>query len=74
MVDKYAVKDLVASKIGRQYVIPTLGVWERADDIDFDSLPDRFVLKTTHSGGNLGVLVCQDKATFDRTSARARLE
>ena len=74
MVDKYAVKDFVASKIGRDYVIPTLGVWSRAADIDFDALPDRFVLKTTHSGGNLGVLICKDKNTFDTSAARAKLD
>ena len=48
MVDKYAVKKYVAEKIGEQYIIPTLGVWERFDDIDFDELPDQFGLKCTH--------------------------
>lgn len=74
MVDKYAVKQLVAERVGEQYVIPTLGVWERFDDIDFDKLPDKFVLKTTHGGGGSGVVLCRDKATFDKADARRRLE
>ncbi len=73
MVDKFAVKNHVAKLIGSQYVIPTLGVWESFEDIDFDVLPDRFVLKTTHGGGGGGVVVCRDKATFDLRTARARL-
>ena len=44
MVDKYAVKDYVASIIGEEYIIPTLGVWEEFDDIDFDLLPNQFVM------------------------------
>ena len=48
LVDKYAVKKWVANKIGPQYVVPTFGVWEKFDDIDFSKLPDRFVLKCTH--------------------------
>ena len=54
MVDKYAVKDYVASIIGEEHIIPTLGVWNRVEDIDWDSLPDKFVLKTTHGGGGGG--------------------
>ena len=54
MVDKYAVKQYIAETIGSQYVIPTLGVWDRFDDIDFDKLPNRFVLKCTHDSGGLG--------------------
>lgn len=71
MVDKYEVKQYVAEKIGPEYVIPLLGVWDRAEDIDFDSLPDRFVLKTTHDSG--GIVVCQDKAKLDIPAARKRL-
>lgn len=51
LVDKYAVKEWVVNKIGAQYVIPTLGVWDNANDIDFKALPNQFVLKTTHDGG-----------------------
>ena len=63
MVDKYSVKKYVAEKIGEPYVIPLLGVWEKAEDIDFSSLPDRFVLKTTHDSG--AVVICKDKSTLD---------
>ncbi len=73
MVDKYAVKDYVAGIIGKEYVIPTLGVWDKPEDIDFDSLPDQFVLKTTHGGGNTGVIVCKDKSKLDRVDAISRL-
>ena len=72
MVDKHAVKDYVAKKIGAEYVIPLLGVWERAEDIDFDALPDRFVLKTTHDSG--GIVVCTDKKSLDIPKARKKLE
>ncbi len=72
MVDKYAAKEYVANLIGKEHIIPTLGVWDRFDDIDFDALPDRFVLKTTHDSG--GVVICRDKKTFDKKAARAKLE
>ena len=71
MVDKYAVKQYVADRIGEQYVIPLLGVWENANDIDFDALPDRFVLKTTHDSGAL--VICKDKKTLDVADAKKRL-
>lgn len=73
MVDKAAVKDYVADRIGKEYVIPTIGIWDTFDDIDFDALPRRFVLKTTHGGGSMGVCVCTDKNTFDKSNARKRL-
>lgn len=73
MVDKFAVKDYVATKIGEKYVIPTLGVWDSPKDIDWNSLPESFVLKTTHGGGNFGVVICKDKATFDRKKAIEKL-
>lgn len=73
LVDKYAVKEIVAQKIGDQYVIPTLGIWERPEDIDWESLPNRFVLKTTHGGGNTGVVICKDKSSFDREKAVRKL-
>lgn len=74
MVDKYAVKEYVASLIGEEYIIPTLGVWNKPEDIDWDSLPNQFVLKTTHGGGGGGVVICKDKATFDKTTAIAKLK
>ena len=68
MVDKYEVKEYVAQRIGEQYVIPLLGVWESADEIDFDALPERFVLKTTHDSGAL--IICKDKQTLDVEKAK----
>lgn len=74
MVDKYAVKEYVAKIIGEEYIIPTLGVWDRPEDIDWDSLPQKFVLKTTHGGGGSGVVICKDKGTFDKDAAVAKLK
>lgn len=74
LVDKYAVKPWVAERIGRQYVIPTIGVWDGFDDIDFGKLPNQFVLKTTHGGGNIGVVICKNKETFDKAAAKEKLE
>ena len=71
MVDKYAVKSYVAERIGEEYIIPLLGVWDCADDIDFDALPQKFVLKTTHDSG--GIVVCKNKAELDIEAARATL-
>lgn len=69
MVDKHAVKDFVASKIGKEYVIPMLGFWDMPEEIEWDKLPNQFVLKTTHGGGSDGVVICRDKATFDKERA-----
>ena len=69
LVDKFAVKRYVADTIGEEYVIPTLGVWDKPEDIEWDKLPNRFVLKTTHGGGNEGVVICRNKSTFDRDKA-----
>ena len=68
MVDKYAAKEYVARIIGEEHIIPTLGVWDSFDEIDFDSLPDQFVLKTTHDNGR--VVVCRDKSRLDKDKAR----
>lgn len=66
MVDKYAVKDYVAGIIGQNHIIPTLGVWERPEDISFDDLPQQFVLKVTNGGGSGGVYICKNKLLADR--------
>lgn len=73
MVDKYAVKGYVADIIGQEHIIPTLGVWNSVDEIDWDVLPNQFVLKTTHGGGGGGVIICKDKATFDKDKAKQQL-
>ncbi len=72
MVDKYEAKKYVAEKLGEEYIIPTLGVWDRFDDIDFDSLPNQFVLKCTHDSG--GLVICKDKSTLDMEATRKKLE
>lgn len=74
MVDKYLVKEHVAGLIGKEYIIPTLGVWDSVDSIDFNSLPDRFVLKTTHGGGSNGVVICKDKKSLDIQVVKNRLK
>lgn len=66
MVDKYDVKYWVSQTIGQKYVIQTLGVWETPESINWESLPDQFVLKTTHGGGSMGVVVCKDKNKLDK--------
>ena len=71
MVDKYEAKKYVAERIGGEYIIPTLGVWDRFEDIDFDALPDQFVLKCTHDSG--GVVICKDKDTLDVDAARKKI-
>ena len=65
MVDKYDVKQYVANIIGEEYLIPTINVWNNVLDIDWANLPNQFVLKTTHGGGNCGVFICKDKSTLD---------
>lgn len=72
LVDKCEVKKYVASKIGQEHIIPTLGIYDSFSDIDFSSLPDSFVLKCTHDSG--GVIVCKDKDTFDVEKARVKID
>lgn len=67
MVDKFEAKKYVANIIGEEYIIPTLGVWEKGEDINFDSLPNQFVLKTTHDSGS--IVICKDKNVLDKKSA-----
>ncbi len=74
MVDKILAKDYAAKIIGKQYIIPTIGIWNNFDEIDFDKLPNQFVLKTNNGGGNTGVVVCKDKSTLDKKTAKFRLE
>jgi len=69
LVDKAEVKKYVTGIIGSEYIIPTLGVWNSPNDIDWDRLPERFILKTTHGGGGSGVVFCNDKSLLDRKKA-----
>nr|WP_306448957.1 ATP-grasp fold amidoligase family protein [Odoribacter splanchnicus] len=71
MVDKYEAKKYIASVIGESYTIPTLGVWDKYDDIEFDKLPEQFVLKCTHDSGSY--VICKDKTTFNWLEARKKL-
>jgi len=71
LTDKYAVRAYIAEKAGGQYLIPLLWVGERFDDIDFESLPDQFVIKCTHDCGS--VVICKDKHNFDRGAARRKI-
>lgn len=72
MVDKYLAKQYITDKIGAEYVIPTLGKWDRFEDIDFTKLPERFVLKCNHDCGS--VFICKDKKTFDYAGIGRKIE
>lgn len=67
LVDKASVKDIVSNTIGKQYIVPTLGTWSNVNQIDFNDLPEKFVLKCTHDSG--GIVICEDKNTFDYSLA-----
>lgn len=71
-VDKHEVKKYVADVIGSEHIIPEYGVWDSFDDIEFDNLPNEFVLKTTHDCG--GVYVCKDKSKLDIKKAKSFIE
>lgn len=71
LADKYLVRQWVAEKIGAEYLIPLLGVWDNFDDIDFDLLPNQFVLKTNH-GSAMNIIV-RDKNSFDKENAREKI-
>ncbi len=72
MVDKCEAKKLVSERLGKEYVIPTYGVWDSFDDIDFSKLPEQFVLKCTHDSG--GLVICKDVTSFDKIAAKTKLE
>lgn len=63
MADKYKVKQYVSQLIGNEYVIPTLGVWNTIEEINFDELPEKFVLKCNNDSG--GVVICKDKRALN---------
>ena len=71
LVDKLAVKEYVSEKIGSEYIIPTLAVYDRVEDIDFEKLPQQFVLKCIHDSG--GLVICKDKAKLDINKAKEKL-
>lgn len=71
MVDKYEAKKYVADKIGEEYIIPTLGVYDKFDEIDFDKLPNQFIMKCTHDSG--GIVVCKDKANLNIAATKKKV-
>lgn len=71
LVDKYEVKKILAERIGEEYIIPTLGVWDSFDEIDFDKLPEQFVLKCTHDSG--GLIICKDKSKLNIEEAHQKI-
>ena len=72
MVDKYRVRDYIREKLGEEYLIPLIGAWDSPDEIDFDALPDRFVLKCNHNSG-LGMYICKDKSKMDVKAVKKEL-
>lgn len=70
MVDKYKVRDYIKNKIGTEYLVPLLGVWDNVEDIDFDKLPNQFVLKCNHNSG-LGMCICKDKSKLTKRKIKA---
>ena len=71
LVDKYEAKRIVAEVLGEKSIIPTLGVWDRVEDITFDQLPNQFVLKCTHDSG--GLVICKDKTSLDIDKAKKKI-
>lgn len=74
LVDKFEVKQYVTERIGREYVAHVLGTWDSPEDVSFDALPDSFVLKTTHGGGNVGIIIIKDKSKTDIEKVRSDLK
>lgn len=72
MVDKYDVKKFVADRLGEEHIIPLIGVWDNVEDIQFDELPEQFVLKCTHDSG--GLWICKDKSKFDFNNAKKKIK
>lgn len=72
MVDKYEAKKYVANIIGDKYIIPTLGIYDKWEEIDFDKLPNQFVIKCTHDSG--GLVICKDKTVFNYNDAERRIK
>ena len=71
LVDKFGVREYVRKTVGEKYLNQLYGVYDRFDDIDFSTLPDKFVMKCTHDSGN--VIFCKDKSSFDIKNARKRI-
>ncbi len=72
LVDKYLVRDYIKEVLGEEYLIPLIGAWDSPDEIDFDALPDKFVLKCNHNSG-LGMCICKDKSKLDIEKVKEEL-
>lgn len=72
LVDKIEVKKWVINRIGSEFVIPTLGVWDSPNEIDYNNLPDKFVLKTNHDSG--GLYICKNKYMLNKSDVNAKLK
>lgn len=72
MVDKFAVKEFIAGIIGKDYLVPTIASWDSVDEIDFNSLPNQFVLKANNGVG--GLVICSNKSKLDIVRAKKRLD
>lgn len=72
MVDKYEAKTIIEAIAGSQYIIPTYGVWNSFSEIDFNALPNEFVLKTTHDAGR--IIICKDKKELNLKDAKKKLD
>ena len=70
-VDKYEAKELVGNIIGKEHIIPTIGIWNKFDDINFEQLPNEFVIKCTHDSG--GIIICKDKDSFNIQEAKKKI-
>jgi hypothetical protein len=71
MTCKYNVRKIISEKVGEEYLIPLLGVWDTFDDIDFSQLPNQFVLKCTHDSNS--VVICQNKKVFNINAAKKKI-
>lgn len=71
MVDKVDAKKFISERIGNEYVIPTIGIWNTIDEIDFNILPNEFILKNTYDSGSY--FICTDKTYLDKGEVKKRL-
>ena len=72
LVDKYEVKKYIKDLIGEEYIIPTLGIYDKFNEIDFDKLPNQFVIKCTHDSGS--IIICRDKNKLNLKDAKKKIE
>ncbi len=71
MVDKYEAKEYVKNIIGEEYIIPTIGIYDKFENIDFEKLPQQFVMKCTHDSG--GLVICKDKSKLNLKEAKRKI-